>query len=185
MLKQCSNIFKHNDQEWRKCGPPQLINSVVACFLNKIGARNAVSLKAMYLVADCCDVAIYQFQLLSILLERGLLRLRMIGVFVKSKLISKGGHIRFDMSELNDSVGKMTRAAQEKELQSFCRTLTTLVRGCPSLEEFDYRGDGFNAVPDLEASMEYLGELFQVLRKRKAKKAPHLGRSHEEEQDRL
>ena len=47
---------------------------------------------------------------------------------------------------------------------------------------FKYRGNGFNAVPDLEARKNYLGELMQLLKERKKKKAPLLKRNQEKEE---
>lgn len=185
IVEECENVFKHNDKDWRTRGPPHLTNSVLTCFLNRIGARNAASLKAMCLVADCWDVALYQFQLMISLLEREVLSLKMIGVFVRNMTTCKRRRIYSNMGGISLGMRPWIRAAQRKEFQSFCHSLTTLVRECPSLEEFDFGGDDFNAVPDVEVKLEYLGELFQVLKKRKAKKAPHLERSHKEEQDRL
>lgn len=49
---------------------------------------------------------------------------------------------------------------KEEELKQLCRTLTNLVRGCPSPEDFDYRRLSFKVVADLEAKPEYLGSSF-------------------------
>ncbi|KAL9069772.1 MAG: hypothetical protein Q9161_005357, partial [Pseudevernia consocians] len=55
-------------------------------------------------------------------------------------------------------------------------------RGCCSLQTFEYRGNGFDAVADLEAKEDRLGELVQRLKERKEKKAPLLEMNHEKEE---
>lgn len=140
-------------------------DSGVACFLNAIGARNAASLRFIPLAADRCDVGRYQFQLMRNLLQRHVPGLRCIRAIVNSRADYKMGPTDFDK-------GKMTyrfvwsSLDKEEDFKQLCRTLANLVRG----------GLSFKVVPDLEARPEYLEELFQLVKERRERKAPRLGK---------
>ena len=51
-----------------------------------------------------------------------------------------------------------------------------------TLQTFEHQDNDFNALPDLEAREEYLGELMQLLKERKEKKASLLKRNQEKEE---
>ena len=172
ILEQCENIFKYNGKEWWDFGPCLLTEFPLASFLNRIGPRNAASLKAIELVTSYCDFGNYRFRLAARLLAYGVPGLKFIRVFIDDMVICK-------MEPLNLTGGNvfcngilMTRAKQKKQLQSLCRRLTELVRGCPLLEEFYYKSDDFSLVSNLKAKPKYLGEISQMLKERKEKKVP-------------
>ena len=172
LLEQCENIFKYNGKEWYDYGPWYLTRFSLASFLNKIGPRNAASLKAIELVTDRYSIDIYEFPLAARLLAYGALGLKSLRVFVNRMGTYQMEPMNLGVSGFDYSVTKLSRAKQEEQLQGLCRILTKMVRGCPLLEDFSYGGDAFNIVSNLKAKPEYLEEILQLLKARKEKKVP-------------
>lgn len=173
--EQCENIFKYNVEDWRQADKfTQLKDSTFACFLNRIGHRNAAGLKAVKFVGIPSDIGRYGFNLKANLLKRHLLGLKHIKFSVITRPI-----IRLQIKQRYDGGAghRQLFPNRDMELHRICRMLTELVRGCPSIEEFEYRGSGFKTIADLETKPEYWGKLLELLKERKKKKAPHLARS--------
>lgn len=133
--EQCNSIFSYKDKDWQEEGPQLLKDSMFACFLNRIGARNAASLKALRFHARESDVARYQFYVVGKLLERHVPRVQSIMVNVHDMSLYE--RIKIGAAYI------WQRVDMENELRQLCHALTQLVRGCPSLEDFDYIGNGF------------------------------------------
>lgn len=182
--EQCEKVFQYNDDNWRRSdGPFLLKDSGFACFLNAVGTRNAASLKTIQLTARGCDVGRYQSLLIANLLQRHVPELRRISILINNDPMMRIEPTDFDDDGANyrTVLSPLHCTNKEEELKQLCRTLTNLVRGCPSLEHFEYRGFSFQAVSDLETKPEYLGDLFQLLKERKEKKASNLGTCQEKE----
>lgn len=176
--EQCENIFKYNDEDWRQADwPTQLKDSAFARFLNRIGPRSAAGLKAVKFVGLSHDIGSYGFNLKANLLKRhlpGLIKFSVItrpilGLQLRQRYPAGAGHI-------------LIIPNRDMDLYRLHRILTELVRGCPSIEEFEYRGSGFETVADLETKPEYWGELLELLKERKKKKALYLETSQEEDE---
>lgn len=172
ILEQCENIFKYNGKEWWDYGPSQLTEFPLASFLNRIGPRNAASLKAIELVTSRCDLGNYRFRLAARLLAYGVPGLKSIRVFNDHMGTCKMEPMNLTGGGFFCSGITLTLAKQEEQLQSLCRRLTELVRGCSLLEDFYYKSDSSNTVSNLKAKPEYLGEILQLLKARKEKKVP-------------
>lgn len=172
ILEQSENVFKFNNKDWRwrSDGPLLLRDSTFACFLNSIGPGNAASLTAIEFVAPSGETNKYQFQLMTKLLARHVLGLKFIRV-------SNG----FEWPMDGDWPRCLAPAGKDEELHQTCRTLTDLVRGCPSLEEFEYRGSFIKPDSELEAKTGCLGKISRLLEERKAKNAPRMVTSQEKE----
>lgn len=172
ILEQSENVFKFNNKDWRwrSDGPLLLRDSTFACFLNSIGPGNAASLTAIEFVAPSGENNKYQFQLMTTLLARHVLGLKFIRV-------SNGFEWRIN----GDWPRCLAPAGKDEELHQICRTLTDLVRGCPSLEEFEYRGSFIKPDSELEAKTGCLGKISRLLEERKAKNAPRMVTSQEKE----
>lgn len=140
-LEQCDNIFKYNEKDWgRSDGPFLLSNAPFARFLNKIGARNAASLKVVEFSVDCRHTG--NNSLATDLLMRHVPALKTLRILVYH--LDKDYLIRDHFHE------------KEMAIQHFCSTLRDLARGRFSLEVFDYKGDLFDTFWDLEARPVYL-----------------------------
>ena len=169
VAEQWKMVFKYDDKNRGGLDSRLLLRKAAFfCFLNRIGPRNAASLKAIAVEIPHYNNDMNQFQLVANLLERHLLGLKSIVVI--------GSWHRPRTSPLSVNEGK--------EFKQLCRILTNFVRGCRSLESFHYRGGDFDSVPDLEKS-ECLGELGQLLKERKEKKAPQLESTLEKEEQRF
>ena len=161
-LEQGANIFKYNEKDWRRSdGPFLLSNAPFARFLNKIGARNAASLKVVELSVDCRHTG--NNALATDLLMRHVPALETLRVFVY--------HPDEDYDRDEDHVIRDDRDDKEVAIQRFCRTLRDLVRGRSSLEVFDYGGSLFGPIRDLEARPGYSGNIVPLLEERKEVKA--------------
>ena len=89
-----------------------------------------------------------------------------------------------------------TRADKKDDLKQLCRALTELVRGCPSLEDFDYVGSGFpnrltlrSGIVKVVGSQDksqylYLQEAMSMAKGRKERKNDQLRKTREEGSER-
>ena len=144
--EQCDDIFKYNERDWlRSDGPFLLSNAPLARFLNKIGARNAASLRVVELLVDCRYVCTSREA--TDLLVRHMPALKTVRVLLQ-------GWISYEKDVILDRLHK-----QDVVTQRFCRTLREMGRGRFSLEVFKNKGDHFRPVQDLEARPEYLGNV--------------------------
>lgn len=146
LSEQCNRIFGYKDQDWRAEGPPLLKDSTFACFPNRIGARNAASLKAILFHATYSDVGRYQFSVAGRLLERHVPNIKFIRFDVSAmRLYEVSSRMPSPMNwtEQHDIPFPLIAIDADKELKRLCHTLTELVRGYPSLEELDCCGKGF------------------------------------------
>lgn len=184
LSEQCNSLFSYKDQSWQAEGPPLLKDSTFACFLNRIGARNAASLKAILFHATQDDVGRYQFAVVGRLLKRHVPDIR----FVKFNVAT----IReWEFPErmpppmrgrwLHATPYPMTRVNIGKELTRLCGVLTEVIRGCPSIEDFDYSGGAFSSLREQlkgsgkavrfqgQGSHLYIQEARRMLEERKEK----------------
>ena len=137
-LEQCENLFKYNEKDWwRSDGPFLLQNSPFARFLNKIGARNAASLKVVELMVNCKHSG--NNTLTADLLMPHVPALKTLRVFVP--------YLYNEHCDIGDP--------RKVGIQNFCRTLADSVRGHSSFEIYDYKGNVFGVARDLEARPEY------------------------------
>ena len=180
LSEQCDNVFKYEDNSWQQEGPLLLKDSTFACFLHRIGPRNAASLKAIIFHAKDGDIGRYQFSVVGSLLERHVPNVKFV---------------RFNVTQMRIYVPRInsTRVDTEEELKRLLRVLTDLVRGCSSLEEFDFVGEGFpydiwlpngdrKFVSFREKSQHpYLREIVRMLKERKERKKAHLRMARENE----
>ena len=161
IAEQCKNVFKYDDKNRRRLDGHLVLRELALFrFLNMIGARNAASLRAIAFHTSRRNVDMSQFQVVANLLERHLVGLKSIVIIDRPRTSP------FSVNE-------------EKEFKHLCRRLTDLGGECRSLESFHCLGGDFDSVPDLEAKAEYLGELVQLLKARKEKKAPQLESTQE------
>ena len=141
-LEQCENVFEYNEKDWTRWdGPFLLQKSPLARFLNKIGARNAASLRVVEVMVPCIESG--DNGLTADLLMAHVPALKTLRVVVS--------HEDFDGSDHFHE--------RETAIQHFCSTLRDLGRGRFSLEVFDYKGDQFGAVQDLKARPEFSGNV--------------------------
>ena len=149
-IEECENIFKYDERDWwRSDGPFLLQNSPLALFLNKIGPRNAASLQVVELMVSCIDSG--NHGLTADLLIGHVPALKTLRVFIC--------HEDYDISDhFHEKV---------VAVQHFCSTLRDSARGRFLLEVFDYKGDLFGAVRDLEARPGYSGDIAPLSREGK------------------
>ncbi|CAD6578744.1 MAG: hypothetical protein ASARMPRED_008826 [Alectoria sarmentosa] len=112
ILEQCENIFKYNGKEWWDFGPCLLTEFPLANFLNRIGPRNAASLKAIELVTSYCDFGNYRFRLAARLLAYGVPGLKFIRVFIDDMGICKLEPLNLTGGNVFCNGINMTRAKQ-------------------------------------------------------------------------
>ena len=180
LSEQCDNMFKYEDNSWREEGPLLLKDSTFACFLHRIGPRNAASLKAIIFHAEDGDIGRYQFSVVGSLLERHVPNVKFV---------------RFNVTLIRTYNPRIhsTRVDTEEELKRLLGVLTELVRGCSSLEDFDFVGEGFpydkwlpngdrKFVSFREKSQHpYLRAIARMLKERKERKKAYLRMNRENE----
>ena len=159
-LEQCDKIFKYNEEDWRRSDGPFLFsNAPFARFLNKIGARNAASLKVIEFSVNCRYTG--NNALATDLLIRHVPALKTLRLLVYHP--NKDYLVRDHFHE------------KEMAIQHFCSTLKDLARGRFSLEVFDYKGDLFGTFRDLEARPNYLRNIVPLLEEGKEANASGTG----------
>ena len=182
--EQCDNVFNYKDGDWHEKGPQLLKDSAFACFLNRIGARNAASLKAIKFHAQDGNVGRYQFHVVGKLLQRHVRNVQSIMINVHDMRV-------YTISKINGAASMWIRVDTGEDLKQLCRALTELVRGCPSLEDFDCVGSGFpdrlklssDMVKDLGSQDKsqhlYLQEAMSIVKERKQRKKDQLRMTRE------
>ena len=140
--EQCDNIFKYNERDWlRSDGFLLLSTAPIVRFLNKIGARNAASLKVVELTVYCRYSS--NIALATDLLLRHMPALKILRYLVQG----------YDLHEYDDRYHLHNR---EVAIQPFCSTMRD---GDFSIEVFDYNDDGFSTIQDLKVRLEYSGNI--------------------------
>ncbi len=175
--EQCNSIFNYKGKDWQEEGPQLLKDFEFAGFLNRIGARNAASLKAIQFCAEDRHVRSYQFYVVGKLLERHVPNVQSIMVFVYDMRLYK-------LFQINGAASFWTSVNMDDDFKQLCRALTELVRVCPSLEDFDYIWSGYpDIVKDLgsQDKSQYLSlqEAMSMVKGRKERKNDQLRMNRE------
>ncbi|KAM0796659.1 hypothetical protein BDR22DRAFT_892979 [Usnea florida] len=146
---QCDNVFKHESSknDWRRSGAFLLSDAPIAHFLNKIGPRNAASVKVLELTVKCKFSG--NNPLTADLLMPHFPALKVLRVFVP--------HACEEC---------VIRGRKKAKIQDFCLILGDSVRGRCLFEVYDYQPYLVGDAPDLEARPEYLMSVVPVLDER-------------------
>ena len=148
--EQCDNVFKHESSEndWRRSeGAFLLADAPIAHFLNKIGPRNAASVKVVELTVKCKYSG--NNPLTADLLMPHFPALKVLRVFVP-----------------HSCEECVIRGPKKAKIQGFCLMLGDSIRGRCSFEVYDHQPYLVGDAPDFEARPEYLMSVVPVLNNR-------------------